>query len=407
MLEVDEKHLDRITEAFHRILRGEKPPELRLPAGHPEDELHQLYDYVNRFLAEYEEFAGFMYSMSRGDLNYEAPKGHMRVLQSFKSLQASLRHLTWKTQRIAAGDFSQKVDFMGDFSAAFNLMAAQLKQAFEDIERANRELSEKNRQITDSIRYARHIQNAVLPPAERMERLLREHFVIYLPRDIVSGDFYWTGQSGESVFVAVADCTGHGVPGAFLTMVGHTLLDQILAERIVEPNSILESLHMGVRRALQQDIGDSRDGMDICLCRFDSGRCRVKFAGAKRPLYRVSGSTCEEVKGDSKSIGGHQKESCREFSNCEVEVKAGDMLYLLTDGLPDQPDPENRKFGSKNLKAFLERIAELPMEEQRKAILEKLNEHSQNAPQRDDITMVGLRMEGETWQISSCSTSTG
>jgi len=149
MLSIEEKQIDRITEVFYRILRGEKPSPIPIPDDYPENEIRQAATYINRFIAEYTEFADFMYSMSRGELNYDPPKGKMRVLQSFKSLQANLRHLTWKTQKIANGDFSQKVDFMGDFSAAFNKMTQQLHQAFEDLEKRNAELRDANEHIRE------------------------------------------------------------------------------------------------------------------------------------------------------------------------------------------------------------------------------------------------------------------
>ena len=147
MLSIEEKQIDRITEVFYRILRGEKPSPIALPEDYPENEIRQAATYINRFIAEYNEFAEFMYSMSRGELNYDPPKGKMRVLQSFKSLQANLRHLTWKTQKIANGDFRQKVDFMGDFSAAFNKMTGQLHQAFADLEKRNAQLRDANEHI--------------------------------------------------------------------------------------------------------------------------------------------------------------------------------------------------------------------------------------------------------------------
>ena len=147
MLELDERQLDAITEVLSGILRGEKAAPIQVAADAPDNEYSQLISYINRFIKEYDEFADFMYSLSRGELNSTPPKGKMRVLQSFKSLQASLRHLTWKTQQIAAGDFEQQVDFMGDFSTAFNSMTQQLQQAFTDLKHANAELAEKNRQL--------------------------------------------------------------------------------------------------------------------------------------------------------------------------------------------------------------------------------------------------------------------
>ena len=391
---IQETQLDAITELFYRLLRGEKSAQLSLPPDAPENEYTQAVTYINRFLAEYDEFADFMYSLSRGELDYEPPKGKMRVLQSFKSLQASLRHLTWKTQRIAAGDFTQRVDFMGDFSAAFNAMTQQLQQAFADLERANAELAEKNQQITSSIQYARRIQEALLPSPERMAQAsLGEHFLIYLPLSIVSGDFYWLAQINDDVLVAVVDCTGHGVSGAMLSMIGQTLLNKIVTEdRILDPAQILERLHRDVRAALQQHTGEAMDGMDVCLCRLHPGRQRVTFAGAKRPLYLVAGQELREIKGDRKPIGGRQKEEQRTFTSQELAVSPGGMLYLCSDGLADQPDPDQQKFGSPQLRAVLQELASLPLEAQKAQLLERLQAHQRHEPQRDDLTMFGIRL---------------
>ena len=394
MLNLQETQLDAMTELFHRLLRGEKPEMLSLPPDAPENEYTQVVTYINRFLAGYNEFADFMYSLSRGELDYEPPKGKMRVLQSFKSLQASLRHLTWKTQKIAAGDFSQRVDFMGDFSAAFNAMTQQLQQAFADLERANAELAEKNQQITSSIQYARRIQEALLPSPERMAQApLGEHFIIYLPLSIVSGDFYCLAEIDDDVLAAVVDCTGHGVSGAMLSMIGQTLLDKIVTEdRLLDPAQILERLHRDVRAALQQHTGETMDGMDVCLCRLHPGRQRVTFAGAKRPLYLVAGQELQEIKGDRKPIGGRQKEEQRTFTSQELAVSPGGMLYLCSDGLADQPDPGQQKFGSPQLRAVLAELASLPLDVQRVRLLERLQAHQRHEPQRDDLTMFGIRL---------------
>jgi nitrate/nitrite-specific signal transduction histidine kinase len=148
MLHLEEAHLDRITEAFHRILKGEAPPAIALPPDYPEDEYRQMVTYINQFVDEYKEFGRFVFALARGNLAEAPPKTKMQVAYSFKTLQASLRHLTWQTQQIAAGDFNQKVDFMGDFSEAFNRMTVQLKEAFERIEEQNRQLAEANRLIS-------------------------------------------------------------------------------------------------------------------------------------------------------------------------------------------------------------------------------------------------------------------
>jgi len=155
MLNVDEKHVDAITEAFYRIKKGQIPKPVELPADHPDDEIKQLTEYVNEFVADYVAFATAMTDVSRGELDIDLPKGGMQVLQSLKNLHANLRHLTWKAQQIAKGDFSQKVDFMGEFSVAFNSMTQQLKHAFETIEEQNRVLEEKVRERTKELHDSR------------------------------------------------------------------------------------------------------------------------------------------------------------------------------------------------------------------------------------------------------------
>ncbi len=269
----------------------------------------------------------------------------------------------------------------------------KLMTANEHIENANAELALKNRQITDSIRYARRIQRAILPVPEKMERAFANHFIIYKSKDIVSGDFYWFVQTEHKVFIAVVDCTGHGVPGAFLSMIAHTLLNQIVSENpIIEPATILEQLHIGIRAALRQETGETHDGMDICLCQIDKLNNKIKFSGAKRPLLCVSQNKLTQIKGDRNSIGGLQKEEQRIFTNHEISVQAGDMLYLLTDGMADQNNPNGKKFGSRQLKMLLQEIASKEISEQKQIILTKFEAHQQQELQRDDVTLIGIRL---------------
>ncbi|MBE9561324.1 MAG: hypothetical protein IMF12_00490, partial [Proteobacteria bacterium] len=199
MLEVNEEYLDKITETFYLLLRGKRPSVIELPKDYPDNEVKQVVSYINKFIVEFNINTKFMYSLSRGELDCEPPKSKMLGVQSFKNLQASLRHLTWKTQQIATGDFTQSVDFIGDFSKAFNTMTQQLEQAFTDIENANAELALKNKQITSSIRYAQRIQQAILPSKPKLDQALGNYFIIYYPKDIVSGDFYWLTQVEDKV----------------------------------------------------------------------------------------------------------------------------------------------------------------------------------------------------------------
>ncbi len=259
----------------------------------------------------------------------------------------------------------------------------------------NVELAEANRTITDSIAYARTIQQAMLPGADALRAAFGEIFVLYRPRDIVSGDFFWMHENEKGVkFVAVADCTGHGVPGAFMSVIGASLLNQIVIERNIEsPAEILTELHLGVRRALRQDAAETaaQDGLDLAFCRIEADT--ITFAGAKRPLYAVDAEgRFIELSGDRASIGGVRRSAAREFRNYMLPREAGMTLYLATDGFADQNDGAGKPFGSKRLRELLRTNAKLPMAEQAAGLASALSAHQGDEPQRDDVTVLGLKL---------------
>ncbi len=263
----------------------------------------------------------------------------------------------------------------------------------------NNQIQEKNEQILSSIRYGERIQNAILPLAEKIRSSIPEHFIFFKPRDIVSGDFYWFNQLDGKTVLVVVDCTGHGVPGAFMSMIGNIVLNEIIIEQqITNPKKILERLHEEVRTALkqEQEEGVTQDGMDVCLCVLEknSHKQELLFAGAKRPLYIIKKGEIEliEIKGDRKSIGGRQREKNRVFTSHEIEVQKGDQLYLTTDGFADQQDSKNGRYGSRRLKTFLQSVAELEMKEQGEVLAREIAKHQGREEQRDDITVVGIKV---------------
>jgi serine phosphatase RsbU (regulator of sigma subunit) len=268
-----------------------------------------------------------------------------------------------------------------------------------DLKKSTEIIEEKNRHITDSIRYARKIQRAMLPMKEKMEKELKDYFVIYEPKDIISGDFYWFNITGDYVFLAAADCTGHGVPGALLSMIGYIMLDEVVTKKLFhDPTSALSYLHQGFRSVLKQELekSDSYDGMDIVLCRIDLKNGKIVFSGARRPLYYVKNGELFEIRGVRRSIGGRKKEERRLFTSHEIEIPDSEqdkiMLYLTTDGFADQNDPRNKRYGSSRLKNLLQGIAHMSTQEQKVAILTELKKHQADMEQRDDITVVGLRI---------------
>ena len=267
------------------------------------------------------------------------------------------------------------------------------------IEAQNSDLRHKNSQITNSIRYAQTIQAAILPFHKKLEQEFAEYLIFYKPKDIVSGDFYWFEKIGDTRFLAIVDCTGHGVPGGFMSMIGFSLLNEIVVKQHTRtPSEILDKLNEGLIQALQQNDTDAinRDGMDIALCAIqeDSNeQFLVSFAGAKRPLYFTQGETDDllQLKGDRKSIGGYQPKN-KAFTNHTMLLPKGSSMYLTTDGFADQNNHNGKKFGSPALRKLLQTIQAKPMNEQEKHLEQTFKQHTGNQPQRDDVALIGIKL---------------
>ncbi|WP_161626126.1 7TM diverse intracellular signaling domain-containing protein [Hugenholtzia roseola] len=276
----------------------------------------------------------------------------------------------------------------------------ELNATVEMVKKQNNLIEEKNRHITDSLRYARTIQNAILPFEERMELYLKEYFVFYRPKDIVSGDFYWISDLKGKVYLAVADCTGHGVPGAFTSMIGSAALDALIDRNELEnPAEILEALHQIIRKSLKQDNNANADGMDIALCVLEylpEEKCKVAFAGARRPLryFKAQEQKLYEIKGTNRSIGGYsRKKETRPFEYEEIILEKDDVFYINSDGFADQNNAQDDKFGSHRLKRLYQEIGALPLPLQKQKIEAAFEAHIGNEPQRDDITLLAVKIK--------------
>ena len=281
-------------------------------------------------------------------------------------------------------------------------MIIQIFKANRKINAQRLTLEKQNKEIKASIRYAQTIQQAMLPPDCEIEQYFNP-VILYMPKDIVSGDFYWTASKAEGkktiVYFAVVDCTGHGVPGAFMSMIGNRLLNEIVMERKVDsPAEILELLNKMVRQALRQEETDNNDGMDIALCRFEilsQGEYSLTFSGAKRPVYIIKNRENKLIthNGDRKSIGGYNlsKREIR-FTNFEEKLEEGDMVYLFSDGIIDQNGPERKKFGRVRMEEAMIDCAKLRTEEQKVIFEQRLKDYMEDEDQRDDISFVGLKM---------------
>jgi len=274
----------------------------------------------------------------------------------------------------------------------------------EELKHQNEKIELQNSHIRASISYAKNIQSAILPTKKDMNQFFST-FVIFRPKDVVSGDFYWfahmpaKGDYSEKIFMATIDCTGHGVPGAFMSMIGSRLLNEIVMEnKIVTPKDILSTLNTKVIEALRQSQSENNDGMDVCLCRLEKmadSSILVKYSGAKRPLYyhRKGAAEVEKLEADRKSIGGvRSKRSKIEYTNQELVLNKDDMMWLTTDGIVDQNSIERKRFGSPRFQSILMKVAEMSLADQKLHIEKELDQYMIGAEQRDDITVFGIKI---------------
>jgi serine phosphatase RsbU (regulator of sigma subunit) len=253
-------------------------------------------------------------------------------------------------------------------------------------------LEHQKKEIEDSIRYARRIQSAVIPSEKDCADLLSESFVVFRPLNIVSGDFYWIGRSGGKVIFTAADCTGHGVPGAFMSMLGVAFLNEIVnKDNIVLPDMILNHLRDKVIQALQQQgiSGEARDGMDIAIVSIDKENKKLEFAGAYNPLVMIRNGEIVETSPDKMPIGIY--ENMNPFRKREIAIENGDVFYMFSDGFEDQfGGPEGKKFKSKKLKQLLLEIHKYPMSKQKDILEKNFVEWKGDLPQVDDVVIVGF-----------------
>jgi len=287
----------------------------------------------------------------------------------------------------------------------FEKMRRSLKKLVTELNEMNKSLEQKviertlkieqqKINITDSIHYASRIQKALLTPYEELRRLLPSYFIFNKPKDIVSGDYYWVSDAEDKVIVALADCTGHGVPGAFMSILGISILNEIVSKsETIIASEVLNELRGNLIKSLRQtgESDEARDGMEMALCVVDFENQKLQYSGAFRPLYLIRDKELQEIKGDSMPIGVYNEEEIS-FSNTELHFKENDIIYLFSDGFVDQIGGPNRKtFRSNNFKQLLINIHQKPLDEQ-EAILEKeYEEWKRDMEQIDDIMVMGIR----------------
>jgi PAS domain S-box-containing protein len=258
------------------------------------------------------------------------------------------------------------------------------------------EIANKNKKITESINYARRIQGSILPDNRVIQKQLPESFIFYKAKDVVSGDFPWYLEVDDIIYIAAVDCTGHGVPGALISLIGYFLLNEIVrSQKISDPGIILDMLDAGVTATLRQDRDDSttKDGMDIAFCKIDKKKKQVEYAGAHRPLYYLKkDGELVEIKGDKFPIGGGIYKNQTNFENHVIDYQEGDSMFFCSDGFPDQfGGPQNRKFGPKRTRQMIVDNQGKDMDEMHKVFDEAWEGWKADYKQTDDVLLIGIR----------------
>jgi serine phosphatase RsbU (regulator of sigma subunit) len=335
--------------------------------------------------------------------------------KALTSLVEGLRRTTEFSHAVAAGDFEASYqplsdedmlghallkmrDELGQRERTLELKVQERTEEVvrqkEEVERQSRKVVELYKNVTDSIRYAKRLQDSILPPEKRIRELLPESFVYYRPKDIVSGDFYWVDRVNGRVAFAAVDCTGHGVPGAFMSLIGHNGLNQAIRERGAgRPSEVLKVLNKLAFEALHKDREQFlvRDGMDMALCNYDPSRRVLEYAGANSPLYIVRGTEVLHFQPDKRPIGSFELDG-QDFTDHRILLEQGDMVYLFSDGYADQfGGPKGKKFLYKRFRDLLLEISRYPAERQSSMLEEAFRGWRGVHEQVDDILVIGMR----------------
>lgn len=266
----------------------------------------------------------------------------------------------------------------------------------EELQKEKEIVEKQNHNIKESINYARRIQEAILPPDNVVQKLLTESFILYKPKDVVSGDFYWMHKQGTKTYVAAVDCTGHGVPGAFMSLIGYNILEKVINEnQKLSPSDILGKLSVEIATVLRQDDENAtvKDGMDLALCSIDESNMELEFAGAYNPLYLVRKKELTELKGNKVPIGKGSAKKGVDFDNQKASLEKGDVIYLFSDGFPDQKGgPKRKKYYYPPFRDYLISISELPLEEQKNKLEQELENWRGDVEQFDDVLVLGIKV---------------
>lgn len=271
---------------------------------------------------------------------------------------------------------------------------AEVVKQKEEIEHQNKKISELYEEVTDSIKYAKGLQEAILPPKELVENIMPDSFILYKPKDIVSGDFYWIEQKDDKIYFAAVDCTGHGVPGAFMSIVGYNALNEAL-RKYDTPAEILNDLNHGISKTLHNNAMGSttKDGMDLALCCYDKGRKKLQYAGAYNPLYLIRNKELTQIKADKFAIGTYFEDESKKYTNHTLQLQKEDLIYIFSDGYADQfGGVKGKKFMYKRFRDLLLSLTEKDMLTQKSFLNNTIEKWKGSLEQVDDILILGVHV---------------
>lgn len=342
------------------------------------DEIGEMTNALNRVISGLKSTKDFAISVGGGkfDAHYEPLSSDDALGQTLVKMRDDLaeneRMLEQKVQERTAEVVKQK----------------------EEIEQQNGKISELYEEVTDSIKYAKGLQEAILPPDDFVKNEMPESFILYKPKDIVSGDFYWVEKKNDKIYFAAVDCTGHGVPGAFMSIVGYNALNEALRLND-DPGSILDQLNKGVSKTLHNNAMGSttKDGMDLALCCYDMKTQILQYAGAYNPLYLIRNGEVNQIKPDKFAIGGYYDDSSKKYTNHTIQLQEKDYVYVFSDGYADQfGGPKGKKFMYKRFRDYLLTLDGKSMQSQKEFLNDTIEDWKGPLEQIDDILVIGMHV---------------